>query len=204
MGTETMATADGIEMLPLPGDAEPRQPVVGRWTAPDRRTTVVLRPSVWREGKMWSCLERTYRAGGGFIAPHRHDLTEEVHIIRSGEARYLLGAKLRRASAGSVIRVPAGVPHSDPWATRSGEMTVLTLLSPGGRELLDFGLGLAEMTARGNLDRFGQPPLPTLMRLVHDAGADVHAAGLPTALQKKVTTPALAALGRRLEQRVNR
>lgn len=170
--------------------------VVSRYRSPDGRSEVALRSSVWLEGTWWSCLDRTFQAGAGFLVPHRHDRTDEVHFVRDGTVRYLLRGRVRTAHSGDVIVVPAGTVHADPWATRDGPATITTLLSPAAPEWVDFGLRIGQATRRGQLTRSGQPPLPVVMRIVHETGADVLAPALPAALQRRIAIPALAALGR--------
>lgn len=170
--------------------------VVGRYRSPDGRAEVALRSSVWADGAWWSCLDRTFQAGAGFLVPHRHAHTDEVHFVREGAVRYLLRGRVRTAHSGDVIVVPAGTVHADPWATKDGPATITSLLSPAAPEWVDFGLRIGQATRRGQLTRSGQPPLPVVMRIVHETGADVLAPALPAALQRRVAIPALAALGR--------
>ena len=169
--------------------------VVGRYRSPDGRAEVALHSSVWVDGASWSCLDRTFQAGAGFLVPHRHARSVEVHFVRDGVVRYLLRGRLRTARAGDVIVVPAGTVHADPWATKHGPATVTSLLS-AAPEWVDFGIRVGEATRRGQLTRNGQPPLPVVMRIVHETGADVLAPALPAALQRRVAIPALAAIGR--------
>ena len=170
--------------------------VVGRYRSPDGRAEVALRSSVWLDGAWWSCLDRTYQAGAGFLVPHRHAHTDEVHFVREGTVRYLHRGRVRTAYAGDVVVFPAGTVHADPWATKDGPATVTSLLSPAGPEWIDFGLRLGRATRGGQLTRRGQPPLPVVMRIVHETGADVLAPALPAWLQRRVAIPTLAAIGR--------
>jgi mannose-6-phosphate isomerase-like protein (cupin superfamily) len=179
-----------------PFATDPPPPVIARYRAADGRAELTLRAPVWLEGSWWTCLDRSFRAGAGFLAPHRHDATDEVHFVRDGTVRYVHRHRLRRARAGDVLVIPAGSVHSDPWATRAGAATVTTLLRPAAPEWLAFGLRLGRLTREGPLTRRGQPPLAVVMDLVQQSGADVLAAGLPAALQRRVTTPILAAIGR--------
>ena len=61
--------------------------VVGRYRSADGRAEIALRSSVWLDGAWWSCLDRTFQAGAGFLVPHRHALTDEVHFVREGAVR---------------------------------------------------------------------------------------------------------------------
>jgi mannose-6-phosphate isomerase-like protein (cupin superfamily) len=170
--------------------------VVGRYRSPDGRAEVALRSGVWLDQAWWSCLDRRFEAGAGFLVPHRHAHTDEVHFVREGPVRYIHGGRLRTAVAGDVIVIPAGTVHSDPWATKSGPATVTTLLSPAGPEWVDFGIKVGQATRQGRLTRRGQPPLPVVMAIVHATGADVLAPLLPAWLQRWVVVPALAMIGR--------
>lgn len=172
--------------------------VVGRYRSPDGRVEVALRSGVWLDGAWWSCLDRTFQAGAGFLVPHRHAHTDEVHFVREGAVRYLQRGRVRTAYAGDVIVFPAGTVHADPWATTDGPATVTSLLSPAGAEWIEFGVRLGQATRAGQLNRRGQPPLPVVMRIVHETGADVLAPVLPAALQRRLAIPALAAIGRML------
>lgn len=170
--------------------------VVGRFRSPDGRAEVALRSSVWLDGAWWSCLDRTFAAGAGRLVPHRHAHTDEIHFVRDGVVRYLQRGRVRTARAGDVIVVPAGTVHADPWATTAGPATITSLLSPAGPEWVHFGRRVGEATRLGVLTRQGQPPLPVVMRIVHETGADVLAPLLPAALQRWFAIPVLAALGR--------
>jgi len=170
--------------------------VVGRYRSADGRAEVALRSNVWLGGAWWACLDRTFQAGAGFLVPHRHARTDEVHFVRDGVVRYVQRGRVRTACAGDVIVFPAGTVHADPWATKDGPATVTSLLSPAAPEWIDFGLRIGRATRSGQLTRSGQPPLPLVMRIVHETGADVLAPALPAALQRRVAIPALAALGR--------
>ncbi|GAA5168891.1 hypothetical protein GCM10023321_63610 [Pseudonocardia eucalypti] len=185
-----------VEAPTDPLSAPQPPPVVGRYRSADGRAEVALRSTVWLDGKWWSCLDRTFQAGAGFLVPHSHAHTDEVHFIRDGVVRYVLGGRVRTARAGDVVVVPAGTVHTDPWATKAGPATITSLLSPAGAEWIEFGLRVGRATRRGQLTRNGQPPLPLMMRIVHETGADVLAPGLPAALQRRVAIPALAAIGR--------
>lgn len=170
--------------------------VVGRYRSPDRRVEVALRSSVWVDQAWWSCLDRRFEAGAGFLVPHRHAHTDEVHFVREGAVRYVQGGRVRTAIAGDVIVFPAGTVHADPWATKAGAATVTTLLSPAGPEWVDFGIRVGRATRHGQLTRRGQPAMPVVMRIVHETGADVLAPLLPAWLQRRLVIPALAAIGR--------
>lgn len=170
-------------------------PVVGRYRSPDGRVEVALRSSVWLDDGWWSCLDRRFSAGAGFLVPHRHRHTTEVHFIRDGVVRYMQGGRSHTANAGDVLLFPTGSVHADPWASRAGPATITTLLSPAGPEWVHFGMRLGRATRSGQLTRKGQPPLPVVMRIVHETGADVLAPILPASLQRHVAIPALAAIG---------
>lgn len=172
--------------------------VVGRYRSPDGRAEVALRSNVWLDGAWWACLDRTFQAGAGFLVPHRHAHTSEVHLVRDGVVRYLQRGRVRTARAGDVIVVPAGTVHADPWASKDGPATVTSLLSPAGPEWTSFGIRVGGATASGQLTGRGQPPLPVVMRIVHETGTDVLAPLLPAGLQRRIAIPALAAIGRLL------
>jgi hypothetical protein len=86
--------------------------------------------------------------------------------------------------------------HADPWATKDGPATITSLLSPAGPQWIEFGRRIGQATRHGQLTRHGQPPLPLVMKIVHESGVDVLAPGLPAWLQRRMAIPALAAIGR--------
>jgi len=184
-------TADAIAALAMEAP-----PVVWRFRAPDDRVVLTLRAPVWLNGSWWTCLERVLGPGQGVIAPHRHDRTDEIHVVKKGTVRYMQGLRFRMATAGQVIRYKAGGAHMDPWAAKGQPATVMTFLSPASGQWFELGLRIGRMTERGHLTSRGQPPLDAFMRAVHETGADVWAAGLPTFLQRWITTPAIAAVAR--------
>jgi hypothetical protein len=185
-----MPSDDAIAALRMDAPA-----VVRRFSTPDGRVQVTLRGPAWINGSWWTCLERVLGPGQGIIAPHRHDHTDEIHIVKKGSVRFLQGFRVRTAHAGEAIRFASGGFHMDPWAM--GEpATVLTYLGPASAQWLELGIRLGEMTEKGHLTSRGQPPLDSFMRAVHESGADVWAAGLPTVLQRTITTPTIAAVAR--------
>ena len=170
--------------------------VVARYRSRDGLAEVALRTNVWLDGAWWACLDRTFRAGAGRLVAHWHERTDEVHFVRDGMVHYQLGGKVRTARTGEVIVFPAGTVHADPWATQDGPATVASLLSPAGPEWIQFGMRLGRITREGPLTRSGQPPLPVVMKIVHETGVDILAPGLPATLQRRTAIPALAAVGR--------
>ena len=177
---------------PLSGPTPP--PVVGRYRAANGTTSLALRAPVWHDGGWATCFDRSFAAGRGRLAPHRHDRTSETFFVRSGVARYLFRGRLRTAHAGEVVVIDPGTAHMDPWADADGPLEVTVLLAPADPTWLEFGMRLGEAIQGGPLNRQGQMPLPALMGAVHRSGADVFAAGLPAGLQRRVTTPALSLL----------
>lgn len=170
-------------------------PTVRRFTSPDGRVRVTLRAPAFVDGRWWSCLERDYAAGQGLTAPHRHDESVEIHVVRSGVVRFLQGWRFRTATAGEVIHFPAGRAHMDPWAFCQAA-TVTTYIGPPSSKWVGMGVLIGEMTEREHLTSRGQPPLDSFMRAVHECGVDILAAGLPTFLQRSFTIPAIAAVAR--------
>lgn len=193
-----VTTAPAPPADPLAGPTPP--PVVVRFRAPNSRTTLTLRAPVWHEGAWCTCFDRTFAAGAGRLPPHRHDSVTELFFVRSGRVRYLRGGRLRTAGAGDVVRIEPGAVHIDPWATRAGPAELTVLLRPADPTWLVFGRRLGAAIRAGTLNRHGQLPLLALMDAVHRSGADVAAAGLPAALQRRVTTPALSRLHRMLSR----
>ena len=187
-----LRTVDSDIGDPLDGPTPP--PVVCRFEAPDHRTTSTLRAPVWHDGSWCTCFDRTYRPGAGWLAPHRHEDTEEAYFVREGTVRYMVGGRLRTARAGDVVTIPKGATHLDPWATAAAPVRMTVLLRPAAPAWLQFGLRLGEAIRHGRLNLQGQMRLVPLMEAVHVTGADVLAAGLPSGLQRRYTTPALARL----------
>ena len=62
-------------------------PVVASYRAPDGRAELTLHTPVWQEVSRRTCLGRNFRAGARFLAPHRHEATEAVHLVREGTIR---------------------------------------------------------------------------------------------------------------------
>ena len=170
--------------------------MVGRFRSPDARVVVTLRGLVWHNGSWWACLERALGPGQGLTAPHRHDQTDEIHVVKEGCVRYMQGLRFRTAIAGQVIQYKAGAAHMDPWAANGQPARVMTFLSPASTPWIELGMRIGRMTKHGHLTSRGQPPLDAFMGAVHETGADVWAAGLPTFLQRWITTPAIAAVAR--------
>jgi len=50
---------------------------------------------------------------GGVITEHVHPRQEERFTITSGQARFTVNGRERRARAGETLVIPAGVPHSE-------------------------------------------------------------------------------------------
>lgn len=57
---------------------------------------------------------------------HRHPNCEELLYVVSGECEHLLGEDIYYLKAGSVIRIPQGIPH---WARCTGDAPLVAVIS---------------------------------------------------------------------------
>jgi len=85
-------------------------------------------------------MDGAYRVLGGTIpagqpAPpfHVHPHTDEAFYIAAGEAKFLLGDREVRVTAGGFVFVPRGTPHT-AWNSGDDPMLGLIVISPGGAE----------------------------------------------------------------------
>ena len=62
-------------------------------------------------------------SAGENVAEHVHDTMEEIFYFLAGEGIYKIDGDTLQVSSSTVVRIPAGVPHS---------------LSPSGEEPLEF------------------------------------------------------------------
>jgi len=62
-------------------------------------------------GLRFGIFRSTFPPGAGMPFLHVHRSADEAFCILRGEAQFVLGAQEIRARAGSVVLIPAGVPH---------------------------------------------------------------------------------------------
>ena len=85
-------------------------------------------------------MDGAYRVLAGTIpagqpAPpfHVHPHTDEAFYVAAGEAKFLLGDREVRVTAGGFVFVPRGMPHT-AWNSGDDPMLGLIVISPGGAE----------------------------------------------------------------------
>jgi mannose-6-phosphate isomerase-like protein (cupin superfamily) len=66
---------------------------------------------------------------GGYVAPHAHDVAEQVYYFTSGTGRAECGDETREVGPGDVMFVPAGVRHG-LVSTGDGELSFIVVTSP--------------------------------------------------------------------------
>ena len=62
-----------------------------------------------------------------------HLVQSEAFYVAAGEAKFLLGDREIRVTAGGLVFVPRGMPHT-AWNAGDDPMLGLILISPGGAE----------------------------------------------------------------------
>jgi quercetin dioxygenase-like cupin family protein/uncharacterized protein YndB with AHSA1/START domain len=128
----------------------------------------------------------------GFIrAAHVHRGQTERHEVIAGAMRVGFGGKTHVLRPGDAIEVPPDTAHTQlPHGDGPGHIRVT--VRPAG-ELEGFLERLGEMSARGELNRFGYPRPAAAARLVLDYGAQGHAARPPLRVQQALARAVLRA-----------
>ena len=130
--------------------------VVARYRSADGRAEVALRSSVFLDGAWWSCLDRTFQAGAGFLVPHWHAHTDEVHFVRDGVVRYLQGGRRAYGASRRRHRVSgrhrARRPMGDEGRTRDHHLAAVA-----GRPRVD---RIRSTCGAGDPARAAHPPWP--------------------------------------------
>lgn len=101
-GALAAGAATGAAFLAAPGEGRTH------WMAGDRLT---LRVPAGATGGAFSMMEIFVVPGGG-PPPHTHGRESETFHVLEGEVTFLAGAERVRAGPGTVVHVPAGVPHN--------------------------------------------------------------------------------------------
>lgn len=87
-----------------------RRDDVDAFTTLDGSTIREVVGPAWTPAENQSLAEATIPAGTGTIA-HVHHRSEELYLLRAGEATMWLGEERRRVRAGDCVVIPPGVPH---------------------------------------------------------------------------------------------
>jgi quercetin dioxygenase-like cupin family protein len=100
--------------------------------------------AVWYMGNLFGILAGSEETGGRFALietlsrkgteppRHTHRYEDEAWYVLEGEVSFYVGDETRRATPGSFVFAPRGVPHSFVFET--GVIRMLILLAPGGPE----------------------------------------------------------------------
>ena len=100
--------------------------------------------AVWYMGNLFGILADSAETGGRFALietlsrkgteppRHTHRNEDEAWYVLEGEVSFYIGDETRRATPGSFVFAPRGVPHSFGFETEVIRM--LILLAPGGPE----------------------------------------------------------------------
>jgi mannose-6-phosphate isomerase-like protein (cupin superfamily) len=105
-----------------------------------------------RTGGLFGLKESLDRRGGG-PPLHVHEREDEACYVLEGEITFFVGADVIRASAGTWIYLPRGVPHS--LRIESDEAKTLWLVVPGGFE--SFFVDVFPPVTEGSSPTDGQP-----------------------------------------------
>ena len=134
------------------------------------------------------------RPGGRVAAAHFHPTVDERFLVLSGQVGFLIDDRERTLGAGEGASIRAGVVH-DWWQVGNTEAQVIVEVIPGTRfgEMVGSMFGLAR---DGKVNSKGLPDPLQLAVMGHEYG-DVIRFTKPPAIVQKLTTPPLAALGRR-------
>lgn len=115
-------------------------------------------PSYWQLDILWSPLVTTEQTKGAYSLmeqlmpakagppPHVHDQGDELFYILEGELALQLGDQVVDGTAGQLVRIPAGTPHS--FAVRSQTARVLNFYVPGMLDTQVAMLGTAAASFR--------------------------------------------------------
>lgn len=122
------------------------------------------------------------QTGGAFglveslIAPgaapplHVHHLEDESFYVLEGELTFRCGDESFRATAGSFVFLPRGVPHG--FVVESDvPVRMLTLLTPGGSE--QFFVDAGRRPERDGLPPAGPPDIPRLKQVAAQYGNEI-------------------------------
>lgn len=150
------------------------------------REMIALAPgegsAVWFLGNRMVLKATAASTGGAFglveslIAPgaappmHVHNEEDEAFYVLEGELTFQCGERTARATAGSFVFLPRGVPHG--FVVESDTpVRMLTLLVPGGGERI---FAEAGRPAEGTGFPPAAPPdIPTLQRVARKYGNDI-------------------------------
>jgi hypothetical protein len=155
------------------------------------------------DGASWEAEEFLKPFAGKVSMAHYHPYMDEIFVIISGSACYLLDGVEHQARAGDVVTLPAGIPHIHPWSN-SGEglhmRHMLRLHRPDYKSLIaveDFAETLFGLAREGKVNKEGLPNLWQLMVILKALQPGGYMAGMPVTVQR-VVFGALAGVGRLL------
>jgi mannose-6-phosphate isomerase-like protein (cupin superfamily) len=143
-----------------------------------------------------------------FLKPHTSTFPEHVQLnqeerfeIISGRACYSINGVKCYAETGSVILVPPGTRHRNPWNESDAELHFRHETSPDyGSE--HFFETLFRLAQDGKTDKHGAVNLLQLIVIGDALASQTYTTSLPIGVQR-IMLPLLAALGRRLGYRAH-
>jgi mannose-6-phosphate isomerase-like protein (cupin superfamily)/uncharacterized protein YndB with AHSA1/START domain len=124
------------------------------------------------------------RARGFLTRAHVHELQSERHEVIEGSMRLVVDGRSHVLGPGESMEVPAGASHRQlPADGSAGSGRVRVQLRPAGRTE-EFLARLAELSAAGEVNRWGFPRPVAAAGLVRDFGDEGHASWPPVGVQR--------------------
>jgi uncharacterized protein YndB with AHSA1/START domain/quercetin dioxygenase-like cupin family protein len=136
----------------------------------------------------------TGRAFGLLAQPHVHTRQTEAYEVIEGAMRLVTPDGERIVREGETCELPAGVAHRQ-LPGGDGEGRVRVTVRPAGRTR-EFLARLAELSAAGQVNRWGFPKPLAAARLVLDFGDEGHAARPPVRVQRALARAIVAVTSR--------
>jgi mannose-6-phosphate isomerase-like protein (cupin superfamily) len=100
------------------------------WHEPPGHTRAYSRYLVGPEhGSRYLDFRTSLYPPGGFVAPHVHEVAEQVYYFLSGAGRAECGDETREVGPGDVMFVPAGARHG-LVSTGDGDLCFVVVTSP--------------------------------------------------------------------------
>jgi quercetin dioxygenase-like cupin family protein/uncharacterized protein YndB with AHSA1/START domain len=157
---------------------------------PDLDVRFEIRETAESTGGEYSELDVTGTSRGFLKAMHVHAGVSERIEVLEGMLKVKLHGRVHTLHAGKSIVIPPDTPHYQRGAS-AGPGRVRVRHTPAGR-IDEFAERLAEMSRRGQFNRFGFPKPLAGARFIQDLGAAGHAARPSLATQQKLAGAILA------------
>ncbi|HEX8157090.1 MAG TPA: cupin domain-containing protein [Solirubrobacteraceae bacterium] len=108
--------------------------------------------------------------GGTKSKEHRHTETSETYELLAGEATAWIAGKEHKLTAGTVLEIPLGSPHVNPYTGAGQDATLVQTVAPRSRGVEVYFTSWMNWLGEGKADAHDEPTILQLAAIIKEGG----------------------------------